>query len=205
MAIKAEIFRNIMGHFLSGVTVVTTRSREQIAGMTVSAFCSLSMEPPLVLICIDLNSNTLPLLRESKIFAVNMLSEQQEHLSRGFAVNSAERFEHFCHASYHTAATGSPIIDHSLAFIDARLVAEYPGGDHVIMIGEVQALGKDGQVHFMDEALHANSTVAEGQQNGHLKEEKPLAYYRGQYRHLAEHYHKPSLDKPKLEQHVQAG
>ncbi|MBO0783892.1 MAG: flavin reductase family protein [Ktedonobacteraceae bacterium] len=184
MAIDTELFKRVMGHFLTGVTVVTTRSQEQIAGITVSSFCSLSLDPPLVLVCIDLSSNTLPLLRESKIFAVNILSAQQEHLSRGFATNTPERFEHFCHAPYHTATTGAPILDDTQAFIDARIVAEYPGGDHAILIGAVEDLG-------------ANNSLAQAAQNGHLPTEEPhpLAYYQGQYRHLASNYHKPSLSE----------
>lgn len=195
MTIDTNFFKRVMGHFLTGVTVVTTCSQGQIGGLTVSSFCSLSLDPPLILVCIDLTSSTLPLLRESKAFAVNILTSQQEYLSSGFATNTPERFEHFCYAPYHAAATGAPILDDSLAFIDARMVAEYPGGDHVILIGEVAALGAGTQTSFVTEADEAGSSQAEARQGGlkQQEEEQPLAYYKAQYRRLASHYHKPSL------------
>src|SRR6266567_1590497 len=146
MAIEKNFFRQIMGHFATGVTVVTTRSEKGLSGLTVNAFCSVSLDPPLVLICVDLTSNTLSFIRESGTFAVNILTDQQEHLSRCFATPSEERYKHFCYAGYRIAATGSPVLDGALAFIDARVVAEYPGGDHVIFIGQVEALGAGGQL-----------------------------------------------------------
>src|SRR5579863_5430743 len=111
MAIEKDFFRQVAGQFATGVTVVTTQSEGKPAGITVNAFCSVSLEPPMILVCIDLNSNTLPAMRESGAFAVNILTSEQEHLSRCFATTSEERYENFCHASFHTAATGSPIID----------------------------------------------------------------------------------------------
>ena len=101
MAIEKEFFRQVMGRFATGVTVVTARSRETLAGLTVNAFCSVSLNPPLVLVCVDLTSATLPVIRESGVFAVNILTDKQEHLSRCFATPSRERFECFCHAGYH--------------------------------------------------------------------------------------------------------
>ncbi len=120
-----------------------------------------------------------------------MLTDKQEYLSRCFATSSAERYEGFCRASYHVAATGAPIIDDTLAFIDAREVTEYPGGDHVIFLGQVEAMGVAGRVSFAREADREHSTVVEHGSNG--TEEAPLAYYLGQYRHLASSYQKPSL------------
>ena len=196
MAIEKDFFRQVMGRFATGVTVVTTRSQEMLAGLTVNAFCSVSLNPPLVLVCVDLMSATLPVIRESGVFAVNILTDKQEHLSRCFATPSRERFECFCHAGYHVAATGAPIIDDTLAFIDARVVAEYPSGDHVIFIGQVEALGAAGQAAFADEQDRGHSTVAEHGSNG--TEKVPLAYYLGQYRHLANDYQKPSLPTPAI-------
>ena len=194
MAIEKDFFRQVMGHFATGVTVVTTRSEKGLSGLTVSSFCSVSLDPPLVLICVDLNSYTLPYIRESGIFAVSILTDQQEHLSRCFATSSDERYEHFCHASYHVAATGSPIIDGALAFIDTRVVAEYPGGDHVIFLGQVEAMGVGGQVAFADEADEQYSTLIGSDGNAPLEDKAaPLAYYRGEYRHLARNYQRSSL------------
>src|SRR5438105_315272 len=127
MPIEKNFFRQVMGQFTTGVTVVTTQNHKGMVGLTVNSFCSVSLYPPLILICVDLNSYTLPYFRESGAFVVNILTDQQECLSRCFATPSRARYEHFCHASFHLAATGSPVIDGVLAFIDARIVSEYPG------------------------------------------------------------------------------
>jgi flavin reductase (DIM6/NTAB) family NADH-FMN oxidoreductase RutF len=199
MTIEKDFFRQVMGQFATGVTVVTTATSAGLSGLTVNSFASVSLEPPLVLICIDLHSQTLPFLRTSGYFAVNFLTNEQENLSRCFAITSAERHEHFCHAPYHLAATGSPILDGALAFVDARIVAEYPGGDHAIFLGEVQAMGTDGKAQFLHTGK-ARGTLTEWsdeesditlEPQQHAK--APLAYYRGQYRHLARDYQRPSL------------
>lgn len=189
-----EFFRQVMGHFVTGVMVVTTRSQKMLAGLTVNAFCSVSLNPPLILICVDLTSSTRPIIHESGIFAVNMLTEWQENLSRCFATSSAERYEAFCHAGYHVAATGAPIIDNTLAFLDARVVAEYPGGDHVIFLGQVEAMGCADRVVFVDELKGVWTPSVEHENNG--TEKTPLAYYLGQYRHLSSSYQKASLPIP---------
>ncbi len=203
MTIEKDFFRQVMGQFATGVTVVTTTSQGKPSGLTVSSFTSLSLNPPLVLICVDRASNTLPLFRESKIFAVNFLTAKQVHLSRSFAMPSEDRFEHFCHVPYHIASTGAPILDDILAFVDTRLVAEYPGGDHVIFVGEVEAMGTAGRVVFANKEGRARSTLvdyyeyAANASNGSIPIEypAPLAYYRGQYRHLANNYSELSLDE----------
>jgi flavin reductase (DIM6/NTAB) family NADH-FMN oxidoreductase RutF len=226
MTIETGFFREVMGRFISGVTVVTTRCNGIIAGLTVSSFTSLSLDPPLILICVDRASGTLEILRESQIFAVNILTSQQVELSRGFATPSEDRFEHFCHASYHTAATGAPILDNVLAFIDTRLVAEYPGGDHVIFVGQVEAMGTAGKAAFASEEGKSHSTLIHSKEytdvvnlshthskNGTNRNSKhttdsPLAYYRGQYRHLTQQYHEPSLEikhAPTVEQSTNTG
>ena len=195
MAIDKVFFRQVAGQFATGVTVVTTCSQGILAGITVNAFCSVSLDPPLILVCIDLTSNTLPYIRESGTFVVNILTDEQEHLSRCFATSTTERYDHFCHASFHTAATGSPVIDDTLAFLDARVVAEYPGGDHAIFLGQVVAMGTNGHVDYADEEDMQLATLMEnaGRETGNGKE--PLAYYRGKYRHLTCDYLKPSLAK----------
>jgi flavin reductase (DIM6/NTAB) family NADH-FMN oxidoreductase RutF len=199
MTIEKDFFRQVAGQFATGITVVTTKSQGILAGLTVNAFCSVSLDPPLVLVCVDLTSNTLPAIRESGIFAINMLTSDQEYLSRCFATSTEDRYEHFCHASFHTAATSSPIIDGCLAFLDTRVVAEYPGGDHVIFLSEVVAIGTDGQIAFANEEDTLHATILDSAENvdgAKTGEEKiPLAYYRGKYRHLACDYLKPSLAK----------
>ncbi len=192
MAIEKDFFRQVMGQFATGVTVVTTNHKGTISGLTVNAFCSVSLDPPLVLVCVDLNSNTLPLIRESKNFAVNILTNEQEYLSRCFATPSIERYENFCHAEYETAATGAPILTGALAFVDARVVAEYPGGDHIIFLGQVEAIGTPSDIEFSEDAKRSQSTFV--LREAHPEETEPLGYYRGQYRHFTSTYKEPSLD-----------
>jgi len=196
MTIEKDFFRQVMGHFATGVTVATTNNEGVVSGLTVNAFCSVSLNPPLVLICVDIHSHALTQIRESGIFAVNMLTEQQEDLSRCFATQSEERFTHFCHASYHTAATGAPVLTDVLAFVDTRVVAEYPGGDHSIFLGQVEALGIGDKVLFANNQTHEHA-----EQPGHngqtsIKIEAPLAYYLGHYRRLADAYSAPSMNTP---------
>jgi flavin reductase (DIM6/NTAB) family NADH-FMN oxidoreductase RutF len=201
MAIERDLFRQVMGQFTTGVTVVTTRSSKGLAGLTVNAFASVSLEPPLVLICVDLRSHVLAALRTSGTFVVNVLTSAQEHLSRCFATSSQERYEYFCHVSYHTATTGSPVLDDALAFIDTRIVAEYPGGDHAIFVGQVVAMGTNSQVAFAAEAeeqhcglLHYEGNSMNGAKPYPSSDKKwPLVYYRAQYYHLAPDYQRPSL------------
>jgi flavin reductase (DIM6/NTAB) family NADH-FMN oxidoreductase RutF len=191
MAIEKDFFRQVMSRFATGVTVVTTKHEETLAGLTVNAFCSVSLNPPLILVCIDLNSQAIPLIRASQSFAVNMLTAEQEYLSRCFSTHSEERFNRFCHASYHTAVTGVPILDGSLAFIDARMTAEYPGGDHAIFVGQVVAMGMGEHAIFAEERDQAISTLPPAGMNGSSDDIPPLVYYKAQYRHLGRAYHHP--------------
>ncbi|HET9919900.1 MAG TPA: flavin reductase family protein [Ktedonobacteraceae bacterium] len=193
MAIEKDFFRQVMGRFATGVTIVTTQGSQGPAGLTVNTFCSVSLNPPLVLVCIDMRSHTLQYIRDSGAFAVNILTVQQEKLSRCFATPSQERYEQFCNADYHLAATGSPIIDDVLAFVDVRVVAEYPGGDHAIFLGEVVAMGTSGQIAYAQEEDAQEFTISDDGDDTVTTNRPPLAYYRGQYRHLTGDYRKPSL------------
>ena len=200
MAIEKDFFRQVLGQFATGVTVVTTNNKGTISGLTVNAFCSVSLDPPLVLVCVDLTSNTLPLIREGKNFAVNILTNEQEYLSRCFATPSIERYENFCHAEYASAATGAPILTGALAFIDARVVAEYPGGDHIIFLGQVEALGTPNKFEFAQDKTPAQSTLVT--REPHSEDTEPLGYYRGQYRHFTSAYSEPSLDNTRQYERV---
>lgn len=199
MALDIDFFRKVMGQFVTGVTIATTRSQAGIAGLTVNSFASVSLHPLLVLICVDIRSQALPFFREGGVFAVNILSQEQEALSNGFASQSEERYIHFCHASYHVAATGSPILDGNIGFIDARIVAEYPGGDHVIFLGQVEAMGYEGHTLFVQGANSEQCTLPESTgeashagNNGHSEAGRPqlspLLYYQGKYHHLSRYY-----------------
>lgn len=156
MAIDKTEFRTALGRFASGVTVVTTRDAEQRPhGITVSAFCSLSLEPPLVLICIDNKAGILRAFDESGAFAVNVLTENQEQTSRRFASREPNKFEGI---AYCKGIEGVPVLEGSLANLECRIKHRYEGGDHTIIVGEIEAT----KVH----------------------DAQPLLYFRGGYARL---------------------
>lgn len=157
-AIDLVDFRRTMGSFASGVTIVTSHYQGTFSALTLSAFVSLSCEPPLALICIDKRTAIGSFIERAGIFAVNVLSSDQERLARCFSSRSRERYECFCHANYYSEVTGAPILKGAVAYADCRVVTTYDGGDHTIYIGHIVALG-------------ANDA-------------DPLLYYRGQYRTL---------------------
>jgi flavin reductase (DIM6/NTAB) family NADH-FMN oxidoreductase RutF len=138
LAVTPDEFREVLGRWASGVTIVTSRSGERVHGMTVSAFSSVSLEPPLVLVCADKSSDTCTLIRESGVFAVNILARGQDALSRRFAAKQDEdrRFEGL---AVERAVTGAPLLG-GLASLDCTLVASHDAGDHVIYVGRVEAL-----------------------------------------------------------------
>ena len=134
-----------MSKFATGVTVVTTRSGDDIHGLTVNAFCSVSLEPMLVLVCIDKTSKAHALLEKSKNYAVNILAADQEDIARRFATDQLSAIERFRGISHRREVTGAPVFDHSLGFLDCEIISAYPAGDHTIFVGRVLALGeKDG-------------------------------------------------------------
>lgn len=160
MSIAPELFRAVLGRFSTGVTVVTTRdasSRDH--GMTVSAFSSLSLDPPLVLVCIDNNATMAPVMRVVDTFAVNILSADQEVLSRRFADPMDDRFSDL---SAKRGPLGNALLEGTLASLECRIVARHPAGDHVIVIGQVE----HGEVHHGDHNI------------------EPLVYFRGGYAQL---------------------
>ena len=136
MAIDPELFKQALGSFASGVTILTTQDQEgQLRGMTVSAFCSVSLDPPLVLVCIDQKAECHPNLRGIGRFAVNILGEAQRELSRRFATKGIDRFEG---VRVRPGATGVPLLDGALSVLECRVVRAHPAGDHTIFVGEVQ-------------------------------------------------------------------
>jgi flavin reductase (DIM6/NTAB) family NADH-FMN oxidoreductase RutF len=156
MSVDPDTFRSALGRFASGVTVVTTRDAAgRDHGLTVSAFCSLSLDPPLVLVCIDKDASMHPVLDEASHFAVNILAANQEALARRFAAPETDRFDGI---GYVRDTTGAPILDDVLAYVECRKKLVLPGGDHTIVIGEV-------------EHVEVHSTG-------------PLLYYRGGYAQL---------------------
>ena len=140
MTISSEDFRNALRHFPAGVTLITIKSGEQIHGLTVSAFASISPEPPLVAVVIDHRHRSHALLeREGAVFAVNILGQDQVDLSNRFAWLKDE--DRFAEGEWGTAATGAPILTDALAWLDCRIHAGYPAGRHTIYVGEVVASG----------------------------------------------------------------
>lgn len=155
MSIDDARFRQAMGHFASGVTVVTTEHAGDFYGMTVSSFASLSLKPPLILICVDMTVPTHAAIKTSSRFVVNILGERQEHLSRRFATSGDDKFKG---VAWHTGQLGLPVLDQALAVIECRLHTILDGGDHTIFIGEV-----------IDAEIHEGA---------------PLLYYRRGYHEL---------------------
>jgi flavin reductase (DIM6/NTAB) family NADH-FMN oxidoreductase RutF len=141
MGNTSQDYRAVLGRFATGVTVVTTCEGSQRTGITVNAFSSVSLDPPLVLICIERTAYIHDILRRTGIYAVNFLGAEQRDLSDCFAGRAPERDVEFCGVRSHGAVTGAPILDDALAFVDCRVVEVYPGGDHSIFLGQVEALG----------------------------------------------------------------
>ena len=137
MTISAEDFKRALSRRASGVAVVTARNGEKIHGMTVSAFTEVSLSPPLVLVCADKTSNTLPVIRAGGVFAINVLARDQQELSNRFAVKKDED-KRFDGLEYDVGRTGAPLLRGVAVNIDCRVAAEHDAGDHVLFIGEVQ-------------------------------------------------------------------
>jgi flavin reductase (DIM6/NTAB) family NADH-FMN oxidoreductase RutF len=160
MALDADRFRAVMGCLAAGVTVVTTLDRRgEPRGLTATAVCSVSLTPPLVLVCIDQAADCYGAFREARAFAVNLLREDQESLSRQFASKGGRKFEGVAHRP---GVTGAPILSGALAHLECLLTAQYPGGDHTIFVGE---------------AVESGMAVSHG-------DDSPLVHFRGRYARL---------------------
>jgi 3-hydroxy-9,10-secoandrosta-1,3,5(10)-triene-9,17-dione monooxygenase reductase component len=146
-------FRDAMGRFATGVAVVTTSGDDGPAGLTTNAVTALSLDPVLLLVCFDNASRTLPVVLQSRRFAVNILAAGQEELAKVFASKrvATEKFE----AVTHREAHGVPVIDGAAAWFACDLTETHPGGDHTIGIGAVK--------------------------HTHVEDDPPLIFYRGRY------------------------
>ena len=151
-------YRETIGHFATGVTIVTTAGPDGPAGMTTNAVTSLSLDPLLMLVCFDRGSRTLEVVRTAQRFAVNVLRSEDRELAAVFASKrvARDKFESVTHRETH----GVPVLDSALAWVACELRELVPGGDHVIGIGEVIAMG--------------------GGEDG-----DPLVYFRGGYTTIA--------------------
>lgn len=156
MSISKEEFRRALSRFASGVTVVTTTDAAgKFYGITVSAFCSVSLAPPLVLVCIERTTGSHHALAASERFVVNILRENQQNLSNHFASPSDDKFASI---EYHLGIEQIPVLTGALASLECRLQYSYEGGDHTIYVGEIE-----------------NAIVDDG---------SPLLYFHGKYREI---------------------
>jgi flavin reductase (DIM6/NTAB) family NADH-FMN oxidoreductase RutF len=157
MSIDPDEFRSVLGRFASGVTVLTAQDGSgRDHGMTVSAFCSLSLVPPLVLACIDRSADMHQVLQQATHFGISILSDGQEALSRRFAELPANRFDGI---GYRRGENGVVLLDDALAHLECRRIAHHDLGDHTVHVGEVE-----------------RSEPLKGM---------PLLYYRGGYTQIA--------------------
>ena len=138
--ISSEEFRKALRHFPAGVTIVTIRSGAKIHGLTVSAFSSVSAEPPLIAVIIENRHKAHTLLEEEgAVFAVNILGEHQSELSNRFAWTKDE--DRFQMGDWQESETGAPILRDALAWLDCRIHSRAGAGSHTVYIGQVQASG----------------------------------------------------------------
>ncbi|WP_448576203.1 flavin reductase family protein [Thermomicrobium sp.] len=158
--VSPEQFRDVMARHAAGVTVVTTAGPTGYHGVTVTAFCPLSLDPPLVLVCIDRQQQSHRLLETAAGWVVNLLSRDQEFLAEQFAGRAPLADPRFSRLPHHLGPLGIPRLDGCLAWIDCRPWARYDGGDHSIFVGQVVALDRG-------------------------PADDPLIYFERQYRELA--------------------
>lgn len=132
--VDQQTFRRVLSTFASGVTVVTVADGDVYHGSTVASFCSLSLDPPLVLICLDRRSTTHHAIAQVESFAVNILGSDGADLSQHFARRNPDKF---AGVAWHSGYTGAPLLAAAIATLECRVVNQFPGGDHSIFIGEV--------------------------------------------------------------------
>ena len=159
--IDSREFRNTMGRFATGVTVVTVKVGDQRRGMTANAVTSLSLHPPMLLVCVDKSASMHPLFQVADSFAVNILAADQKALSDFFARHS-DAPEVLGGFPYREGVTGSPLVEGALASVECHVSERIEGGDHIIVIGSVQAI------------------------HNARPEDDPLLFFSGKYRAIAE-------------------
>lgn len=155
MQFDSRTFRTVLGHFATGVTVVSVRDDGGVHGMTANSFTSVSLDPPLVLVCIGKKNRTHALIEKEGKFGVSVLSEEHEAVSRHFAGARDLPID----ITWFEEGLGTPVIKESVAWLDCTVWRSYDGGDHTIFVGKVEALGAPGG--------------------------KPLIFFQGAYRRLA--------------------
>jgi flavin reductase (DIM6/NTAB) family NADH-FMN oxidoreductase RutF len=156
MAVSPDAFRSALKKFASGVTIVTVAAGGELHGMTASSFASVSLVPPLVLVCLDKSSRTLALVAQTGSFAVNVLRADRQEVSHAFARAGVKPFSSIAH---HLGDNGAPVLDDAIAVLECKTYRVFEAGDHEVVLGEVTA-----------------SAVPGGD---------PLVYYDGAYRSLS--------------------
>ncbi|KIY40645.1 flavin reductase [Pseudomonas sp. 10-1B] len=159
-AIEPSSFREALGHYASGITVITSHTDDEPIGFTCQSFYSVSMSPPLVSFSVMSSSASYPKIRQAGRFAVNILSGAQVSISNQFARRGTDKWRE---VEWQQSPLGNPIIAGSLHWLDCEIHAEHVAGDHLIVIGEVKA-------------LNLQATAAS----------QPLLYFKGQYCNLAD-------------------
>jgi flavin reductase (DIM6/NTAB) family NADH-FMN oxidoreductase RutF len=160
--IAPERFRQALGNFLTGVTVVTTSGPDgEPIGMTANAFTSVSLDPPLVLVCVARSASTFAAMEQARTYAVHVLHDGQDAISMRFACSAADGIEKFSEIEWYRADSGLPLLDDALARLECTIVDRVEMGDHVGYVGRV-------------DAAHAPERML-----------APLAFYRGSYARLA--------------------
>jgi len=153
-------FRDVLGHFATGVTVVTFNNDGDLRGMTANAVSSLSLDPPLLLVCVQKDASIYEHFERAEAFAMNVLSADQQDISNVFASHGGPE-EPLGGFPYHEGPLGSPILEGVIASADCLITHRYDGGDHTIVIGKAASVSLDGG------------------------DRDPLLFYRGGYRRLA--------------------
>jgi len=163
-SLTAADFRRALGQFSTGVTVVTVeRAADLVHGMTANSFTSVSLAPPLVLICVDHKAKLLPLLQKKRRFGVSILKAEQQAISEYFATGEqTPEAETRLGIRYHWTKSGIPLLEGTLAQLACHVIASHVGGDHTIFVGEVES----GEIHAGE----------------------PLLFFRGKYHHIAAHH-----------------
>ncbi|HXN58689.1 MAG TPA: flavin reductase family protein [Candidatus Angelobacter sp.] len=152
-------FRHAMGHFASGVTIMTTTADGRMHGMTVSAFASQSLDPLLILVSVERSTEMHKLVTASQAFAINILGQHAEGTARFFADNARLKGPEFVDGAYHIGVNGAPLLDEAVAYLEATVHSTLEAGDHSVIVGRVTALEV-------------------------LSDAEPLVYYRSGYRRL---------------------
>lgn len=156
MPVTPDNFRAALSKFASGITVVTSRAAAgDFHGITVSAFCSVSLTPPLVLVCIEKTTGSHVAIKESGFFVANILAAGQDEMSERFSLPAADKFDG---VSHRIGVRGVPILTDALAALECRMENSFDGGDHTIFVAAVEEVS--------------------------IKDGAPLVYFHGEYRDL---------------------